>query len=724
MFRLVTIIAAILALALPASAEKRAFIVGVGDYEQLTDLKKTIGDARGYKQTFEELGYTVTLLDENPGLIEFKIAFGSFLDTISPGDDVVFIFSGHGWSDGAENYLAPADAPRAGSTSAIRATTVALRSDVLGEIRARKPNLSLAIIDACRENPFDTLTKSGYGKGLARTSANEGELILFSAGAGQLSLDRLSDNDPAPYSVFTRVLLPKLKDTGRPLATIADETREEVQRLARTIDHPQRPEMMLGVSLGFCLTGECRTASAPTPGPTPESLAWASALKLNTAAGFEAYIIFHPSGPNVAEARRRIAAFERAEETTPATVTSDVTERDRKRQDALIAAGIEPAREQASTATSRATFTKGATVEWERTYGGVGNERANAITALPDGGMLVAGDTYSSVAVGQDMSLVRVDSDGQEVWSRTFGGAEYDSARAITALPDGGALVTGSTRSSGAGRLDMYLVRVDGDGRELWTRTYGGVEPDEARAIAALPDGGALVAGSTSSSGAGKRDMYLVRVDAVGRELWSRTYGGADDDVATAIALLSDGGALMAGFSFSAGSGGQDILLVRVDGEGRELWLRTYGGVGNDGAAAIAALPGGGALVAGSTGSSGAGGMDMYLVRVSADGRELWSRTYGGAQREEAKTVTTLPDGGALVAGITESSGAGGEDMMLVRVAADGRELWSSTYGGSMEDRANAIFALPDGGVLLAGSTWSSGAGEQDMYVLKLSPVD
>lgn len=227
MARWLALLLCVLMAALPASAEKRAFIVGVGDYDQLTDLQKTLGDAAGYEATFRDLGFTVTRI-ENPTLIEFNIAFGTFLDSVAPGDDVVFVFSGHGWSDGAENYLAPVDAPRAAPMSAIRGSTVALKSDILTELRARKPNLTFAIIDACRNNPFDTLTMSGYERGLTRAAAAEGELILYSAGAGQFSLDRLSNDDPSPYSVFTRALLPRLRDTSQPLATIADETRAEV----------------------------------------------------------------------------------------------------------------------------------------------------------------------------------------------------------------------------------------------------------------------------------------------------------------------------------------------------------------------------------------------------------------------------------------------------------------------------------------------------------------
>ena len=130
------------ALAGPASAEaKRAFVVGVGDYEDLPDLQKTVSDAGGYSKVFrDDLGFDVTTLI-NPDRYEFIVAFDTFLRSIAPGDEIAFIFSGHGWSDGAENYLALSDAPESAPEAVVRADTIALKSFVLAELRARKPRL-------------------------------------------------------------------------------------------------------------------------------------------------------------------------------------------------------------------------------------------------------------------------------------------------------------------------------------------------------------------------------------------------------------------------------------------------------------------------------------------------------------------------------------------------------------------------------------------------------
>ncbi|HRX73659.1 MAG TPA: caspase family protein [Hyphomonas sp.] len=265
--RLLNGLIALLLLCLPsqlAQAERRAFIVGVQDYDTLPTLTKTISDARGYAEVFGDMGFKVTLMDASPDRYEFIDSFEAFLDTIAAGDQVIIAYSGHGWSDGVENYLALSDAPQAQSQAVIRHETMALNGYILSEIRKRDPSLLLAIIDACRDNPFDTMTKSGsVTKGLVRMPIQKGELLIYSAGAYQQSLDRLSDDDPNPYSVFTRVLLPRLKDTQRPLADIVDEAGAETELLAFKIKHPQRPEMMLGIRLSFCLAETCQPRVSP-----------------------------------------------------------------------------------------------------------------------------------------------------------------------------------------------------------------------------------------------------------------------------------------------------------------------------------------------------------------------------------------------------------------------------------------------------------------------------
>ncbi len=293
---------------LPADAEKRAFIVGVGDYDELTDLQKTIGDAQGYSEVFQtDLGFEVTrLLD--PTLEEFLIAFDAFSESVAPGDEVAFIFSGHGWSDGGDNFLALKDAPQQSSERMLKRATVSLSSVVLDELKGRKPGVLFTIIDACRDNPFDLGTRT-MTRGLVRQEMVRGTLVVYAAGAREKALDRLSPDDASPYSVFTRSLLPKLRDPGRPLMRSVDEARNEVAALATTVGHQQRPAIYSDISLDFCFAGDCNTASDALDQETQDwiYLSSGSYTAVDPCTKYERHLAAYPNGKFAEVARRNLA---------------------------------------------------------------------------------------------------------------------------------------------------------------------------------------------------------------------------------------------------------------------------------------------------------------------------------------------------------------------------------------------------------------------------------
>lgn len=287
--RIVFLVLLFMSLALPSIAEtRRAFIVGVGDYAELSDLRKTVGDATGYSDVFaNDLNFEVTQ-QLNPSRDDFLVAFTDFVESIAPGDQVVFVFSGHGWSDGALNYLAFRDAPRVTTSAVLKFETVSLNAFVLDAIQSKEPSVVLSIIDACRNNPFEfaseslkdglslpepvtaslnnsndifvDTSKETFGRSLKRLpekSRKAESLIIYSAGSGQEALDRLSGDDPSEYSVFTRSLLPKLRDAEAPLLRIVNSAREETARLAASVTHDQRPAVYSDISIDFCFSEDC-----------------------------------------------------------------------------------------------------------------------------------------------------------------------------------------------------------------------------------------------------------------------------------------------------------------------------------------------------------------------------------------------------------------------------------------------------------------------------------
>ncbi|HEX7343444.1 MAG TPA: hypothetical protein VF398_04220, partial [bacterium] len=161
--------------------------------------------------------------------------------------------------------------------------------------------------------------------------------------------------------------------------------------------------------------------------------------------------------------------------------------------------------------------------------------------------------------------------EGDSLWSHTYGGIDGEAAHSIIPSGDGGYLLAGWTASFGAGPSDMWLVKVDAQGDSLWSRTYGGSGNEDVGAIIPSGDGGFLLAGGTNSFGAGQADMWLLKVNAQGDSLWSHTYGGSQNDWAYAIIPSGDGGFLLLGetYSFSVGDGG--VWLMKVDAQGNFL---------------------------------------------------------------------------------------------------------------------------------------------------------
>jgi hypothetical protein len=263
------------------------------------------------------------------------------------------------------------------------------------------------------------------------------------------------------------------------------------------------------------------------------------------------------------------------------------------------------------------------------------------------------------------------------VWVRTYGDTSDDGARSVEQTSDGGFVMTGCTESRGAGQGDAYLVRTDARGDTLWTRTFGGASRDEGFSVRQTADKGFVIVGLTQSFGAGEDDVYLIKTNARGDTLWTRTFGGNDDDFGYSVQQTEDGGYIIAGLNESFGAGGEDFYLIKTTAGGDTLWTRTYGGSNTDEAHSVQQTSDGGFVVAGSTYSFGAGNFDVYLVRTDVDGKVLWTKTFGGAVDDGAWSLAQAADGGFFVAGY-RSSATSDRDVFLVRADSAGNVLADS----------------------------------------------
>jgi hypothetical protein len=362
---------------------------------------------------------------------------------------------------------------------------------------------------------------------------------------------------------------------------------------------------------------------------------------------------------------------------------------------------------------------------WTRTYGGTGyGEYCNQVQETSDGGFIFAGQ--SGYHGGIFPWLVKTDDAGDTLWTRVYYEATTNSYFfSVQQTSDGGYAAGGQSRQNwDDSAIDYYLAKTDSVGTTLWTNTYStpDFQFDYGKSVRQTSDGGYIFGGDTAP-GPNPYEFYLVRTDASGDTLWTRTYGdnGNYDDRCNSVALTSDGCVVMAGYTNSHGAGSWDFYMVKVDSEGDTLWTRTSGGSAGEEAFCVQESSNGGFIIAGYTSSFGAGLQDVYVVMTDSMGNSLWERTYGGFENDYAKCVKETPDGGFIIVGSTASFGAGFTDCYIVRTDASGDTLWTRAYGGDDDERAYSVDLTSDGGYIVGGHTSTFGAGDYDVWLLRLA---
>jgi hypothetical protein len=334
-------------------------------------------------------------------------------------------------------------------------------------------------------------------------------------------------------------------------------------------------------------------------------------------------------------------------------------------------------------------------------------------------GFMLAGLALLLVGLGVGKSVAQAPNDWWE-WFKTFGGSGNDEGWSVQQTSDGGFVIVGATASLGAGKTDVWLIKTDASGNREWDRTFGGSDDDWGISVQQTSDGGFILVGWTESFGAGGADVWLIKTDANGNKLWDRTFGGSGSDWGISVQQTRDGGFVIVGATESFGAG--DVWLIKTDANGNKLWDRTFGGSGLDWGSSVQQTSDGGFIIVGRTWSFGAGLADVWLIKTDASGNREWDRTFGGGDRDVGLSVQQTSDGGFIIVGWTESFGAGGADVWLIKTDANGNKLWDRTFGGSGSDWGLSVQQTSDGGFIIVGYTESFGAGDYDVLLIKSRP--
>ena len=364
-------------------------------------------------------------------------------------------------------------------------------------------------------------------------------------------------------------------------------------------------------------------------------------------------------------------------------------------------------------------------VEWDKTFGGTEDafdDVGYSVKQTSDGGYIVTGQIWSYGAGSYDVWLIKTDSSGREVWNNTFGGEGWESSNSVAQTSDGGYVIAGKTRTYGDG-FDVWLIKADSGGNEIWNKTFGGADDDEGNSVAQTSDGGYIIAGTTKSYGAGGYDVWLIKTDSSGREVWNNTFGGEGWESGNSVAQTSDGGYVIA---VSDG-----VWLIKTDPSGNEVWNKTFEGAYSDWGGAVSGwshsveqAADGGYIIAGGielfkAGFYATGHSDVWLVKTDSSGNEVWNKTFGGTHNDVGNSVAQTSDGGYIIAGTTESYGAGQQDVWLIKTDSSGKEVWNNTFGGEGWECGNSVEQTSDGGYVIAGKTGTYRDGF-DVWLIKV----
>jgi hypothetical protein len=360
------------------------------------------------------------------------------------------------------------------------------------------------------------------------------------------------------------------------------------------------------------------------------------------------------------------------------------------------------------------------TDSYQYTYGGIKKDINYAIIESHGEGMISVGYTESFGAGNFDVYVVKYDKTGGIEWSKTYGGAREDYGRHIIKTEDNGYLLLGYTNSYAEGNFfDVLLIKIDANGVILWSKTYGVDKSEYGYKIERAHDGGYVILGEIINmiNNDKNSDVLLVKVSEKGDFEWSRIYGGIQTDYLYSIHQTKDGGYIMGGETNSFGAGEWDFYIVKVDGEGNLKWDKVYGGLKSDYGRFALPANDGGYLLGGNSFGYGQGDMDFCLLKLDENGVLEWSKSYGELMTEYMLDMIPAGPDGYLISGYSNSFDTKVEDVWIMNISNKGKLNWSKIFGGDYGDYGVSILLSKDNYVCVSGNTKSFDVSSDDCFL-------
>lgn len=334
---------------------------------------------------------------------------------------------------------------------------------------------------------------------------------------------------------------------------------------------------------------------------------------------------------------------------------------------------------------------------WKRTFHGVGSDKAYFVEQTPDGGFILSGETGMSESEEMHVMLIKTDSNGKEIWNKTFGKKTGQTARSVFQASDGGYLFISNN----------MLTKVDENGKYLWGREFSGIGDSIINSMSQTKDSINILVG----------DNVLIKADEKGNVLWKKAFEKLKNSWINSIQQTNDDGYIFSGTKIKDGE--EDAWFFKIDSAGNEQWNRTFGGNTSDYAYHVQETEDGGYVITGETSSYGKGDFDAWLIKTDDKGIEKWNKTFGGTFRDSAYFVKQTPDRGFVLAG-SRSYRDFEHEGWLINADESGSLKWMKTFRESGISSVYSVIPTQDGGFVVAGYTSSYWGNNPEACLIKL----
>jgi hypothetical protein len=354
---------------------------------------------------------------------------------------------------------------------------------------------------------------------------------------------------------------------------------------------------------------------------------------------------------------------------------------------------------------------------FEKTFGTSGNDFSRSVKQLPDGSIYLFGNTDSGAYGGNDFSLIKLDRDGNELWTKYYGTPNSENGLYLNTTADHNLVFIGESVT--ATSTDILIYKVDTSGNILWNKTYATSLNESGNYIEQTKDGGYIIAGSQNDS-MGYYDFFILKLNAKGGYQWHRTFGPNRNEYAKMIHETSDGFILVGDTGDSLNN--YDVAVFHLDTLGNKTWSRSYGDSLANGSQGIILTSDGNYVVYGETEISPGSPFDAFLEKIDKNGNSLWKNKYGGSEADAIFSVVESTDGGFVCTGYSNSyNNHNPLDLIILKTDASGKQMWQQTYGGGGIDIGYEIIkSADDKGYIITGKTFTS---SDDYYLLQLNKM-